>query len=227
MFFSHCCTAQTITYTYKNNEANLIFDLIMDKKDKEISEWRMIINAKGEIVKNNNSPFFHKKNKFYFFDKTLSRRINVIDEPEIIWDLSNKNEIKNILGFTCYLAKATFRGRHYIAYYTQEIPVSNGPWKFNNLPGLVLSVESKDGSYSFQTTEINLDKSGNVQSDLSNYIDQENFFAWEEYLQIYNEDVEAFISEEFCDCETDGLNSIKVSKIEIMNEALNVHGINY
>lgn len=72
LFFSHCCTAQTVTYTYKNNEANLTFDLIMDKNDKEISEWRMIINAKGEIVKKNNSPFFHKKNKFYFFDKTLS-----------------------------------------------------------------------------------------------------------------------------------------------------------
>ncbi|HUH36060.1 MAG TPA: GLPGLI family protein [Moheibacter sp.] len=199
----------------------------MDKNDKEISEWRMIINAKGEIVKKNNSPFFHKKNKFYFFDKTLSRRIHVTDEPEITWDLSNKNETKNILGFTCYPAKATFRGRDYIAYYTQEIPGANGPWKFNNLPGLVLSVESKDGSYSFQTTEINLEKSEDVQSNLNDYIEQYSFIDWGKYLQIYNEDIEAFILEEFCDCETDGLNTIKVSKIEIMNEALNVHGINY
>ena len=43
----------------------------------------------------------------------------------------------------------------------------------------------------------------------------------------YGNIVETFILEEFCDCETDGLNTIKVSKIEIMNEALNVHGINY
>ena len=38
------------------------------------------------------------------------------------------------------LAKTTFKGRNYFAWYSIEIPINSGPYKFNGLPGLVVEL---------------------------------------------------------------------------------------
>jgi GLPGLI family protein len=58
--------------------------------------------------------------------------------PQIKWKLVN--ETKQISKFNCQKATTTFRGRNYIAWFTTEIPISMGPWKFNGLPGLILEL---------------------------------------------------------------------------------------
>lgn len=55
-----------------------------------------------------------------------------------------------ILTYRCQKASCYFRGRHYTAWYTMEIPVSEGPWKLCGLPGLILKAEDSRGHYSFQ-----------------------------------------------------------------------------
>lgn len=54
------------------------------------------------------------------------------------WVMSDST--KAILGYTCQKAECDFRGRHYVAWFSTEIPVYDGPWKFNGLPGLILEV---------------------------------------------------------------------------------------
>lgn len=56
--------------------------------------------------------------------------------PKLDWVLSN--EKKEINSIECFLAKATFRGRMYHAWYAPEIPSTFGPWKLNGLPGLIV-----------------------------------------------------------------------------------------
>lgn len=56
---------------------------------------------------------------------------------------------RNILGYSCQKAVCNFRGRHYIGWFTTEIPVSNGPWKFSGLPGLLVEVYDKNNDYWF------------------------------------------------------------------------------
>lgn len=55
-----------------------------------------------------------------------------------------------VLSYLCHKAACHFRGRTYTAWYTLEVPVSEGPWKFCGLPGLILKVEDSRGHYSFQ-----------------------------------------------------------------------------
>ena len=43
--------------------------------------------------------------------------------------------------YTCKKATTHFRGRDYIAWFTTDIPIVAGPWKFNGLPGLVIDIE--------------------------------------------------------------------------------------
>lgn len=58
------------------------------------------------------------------------------DMPEMEWNLTDST--KSILGMTCYMATCSFRGRDYTVWFTPDIPVMAGPWKFSGLPGLIL-----------------------------------------------------------------------------------------
>lgn len=63
------------------------------------------------------------------------------------WVMSDST--KAILGYTCQKAECDFRGRHYIAWFSTEIPLCDGPWKFNGLPGLILEVYDSKMFYHF------------------------------------------------------------------------------
>ncbi|WP_313374203.1 GLPGLI family protein [Chishuiella sp.] len=60
------------------------------------------------------------------------------------WELSSSEKTIEIQGYKCNEAKLNFRGSTYVAYYTNQIPTTFGPWKFKGLPGLILKVESQE-----------------------------------------------------------------------------------
>ena len=58
------------------------------------------------------------------------------------WELKDGN--KTILGYKCQQATTQFAGRKYTAWFTMELPIDAGPYKFSGLPGLILEVEESD-----------------------------------------------------------------------------------
>jgi GLPGLI family protein len=72
--------------------------------------------------------------------------------PEIEWKL--ENEEKSINGYVCQKATTTFLGRCYTAWFTSEIPLSNGPWKLGGLPGLILQASDIQNHYFFECVGI-------------------------------------------------------------------------
>nr|WP_293460204.1 GLPGLI family protein [Prevotella sp.] len=50
------------------------------------------------------------------------------------------DSIKNILGYNCQKATCKFRGRSWTAWFALDVPISDGPWKFYGLPGLIMEV---------------------------------------------------------------------------------------
>jgi GLPGLI family protein len=58
----------------------------------------------------------------------------------------------------CQKATCTFRGRKYVAWFTMNIPISNGPWKFGGLPGLILKIYDTDNIYVFECVGIEYHK---------------------------------------------------------------------
>ena len=73
--------------------------------------------------------------------------------PSQEWTMTD--ETKEVLGYECNSAKCSFRGRDYIAYYTDKIPVADGPWKFGGLPGFIMEVRDASNQYSFICVGIN------------------------------------------------------------------------
>ncbi len=72
------------------------------------------------------------------------------------WEIAD--DTKDILGYTCQKATCMFRGRNYEAWFTMDIPVSNGPWKFAGLPGLILNIADTDNHYVFECSGIETPK---------------------------------------------------------------------
>jgi len=76
--------------------------------------------------------------------------IFLYDEPLSLMDWKMSFETKEILGYQCFKAECDFRGRHWTAWFTMQIPVQDGPWKFSGLPGLILQMEESRGYYAFR-----------------------------------------------------------------------------
>jgi len=84
----------------------------------------------------------------------------------IVWKL--ENDMKILKDFKAQKATADFGGRQWIAWFTKDIPLSEGPYKFHGLPGLILEIKDTKEEYIF-----NLVKSSNLKStyDTSNFLE--------------------------------------------------------
>ncbi len=54
-----------------------------------------------------------------------------------------------IIGYRCQLAKTKFKGRTWYAWYAEDIPMQEGPWKLCGLPGLILKAYDENKEYIF------------------------------------------------------------------------------
>ncbi|WP_123912758.1 GLPGLI family protein [Chryseobacterium pennipullorum] len=82
--------------------------------------------------------------KYYFklrdvYKVTVSQALN--------WRIENQVEKK--FGFACQKATLYHKGRHWEAWFTQEIPLLEGPYIFKGLPGLIVYMKDSTGSYEF------------------------------------------------------------------------------
>lgn len=68
------------------------------------------------------------------------------------WILGSNN--CKVLGYDCLNATGDFHGKKWMAQYTEDIPISAGPWKLGGLPGLILKAEDKDGIHSFEAVQV-------------------------------------------------------------------------
>lgn len=67
--------------------------------------------------------------------------------PDFGWELTDS--VKTILGYECKGARCSFRGRDWMVYYAEDIPVMEGPWKLCGLPGLIMEAQAAGDEYSF------------------------------------------------------------------------------
>lgn len=72
------------------------------------------------------------------------------------WKIGTKH--KEILGYNCL--EASFRedsATTMVAWFSPQLPVSNGPSDYQGLPGMILQVDVNDGLRMFTASEIKLD----------------------------------------------------------------------
>src|SRR5690606_19906374 len=94
----------------------------------------------------------HLKNKIEMIQSIPSKKFLITDELNYTWQITN--ETKKIKDYTCYKATTTFRGNTFEAWFTPDIPINAGPWKWYGLPGLIVEATDKDQSVVFKLEKI-------------------------------------------------------------------------
>ena len=77
----------------------------------------------------------------------------------IPWEI--KEDTISVLGYLCTKANCDFGGRIYTAWFTQDIPINEGPYKFYGLPGMILKIEDSEKLFQFEA--IGLEKLENAE----------------------------------------------------------------
>ena len=78
-------------------------------------------------------------------------------QPTFKWTMST--DTMSIMGYHCQKAECDYGGRHWTAWFSPEIPLNYGPYKFNGLPGLIMKIEDTSRHYSFEFASIDEDPS--------------------------------------------------------------------
>ncbi|RBQ03794.1 GLPGLI family protein [Pedobacter miscanthi] len=120
------------------------------KSETEISE---IV-----VVKSKKPSFVYKDlrlNKLIVSDFIISKQYIIADTlNNFKWKITSEH--KKILGYTCTKANLNFRGRNYVVWFTEQVPLPLGPWKFGGLPGLIVKVTDSEVKFDYELTGINL-----------------------------------------------------------------------
>lgn len=72
----------------------------------------------------------------------------ILDERKIEWKILPEKQ--KIGEWNAQKATAEFAGRKWVAWYAEDIPLPDGPYKFHGLPGLIVKVEDTRGYHSFE-----------------------------------------------------------------------------
>ena len=94
-------------------------------------------------------PCTHYKN---FKTKEILSECSGMQEGEFIkssisdYDWKYSDDTDTILGYLCHSAYYFIKGKKTTAWYTQEIPIMDGPKKLSGLPGLILKYETSSGT---------------------------------------------------------------------------------
>lgn len=142
--------AKPMTFSYVFSEKKSIQNLISVEKTSIDTTYIEKYGKKYETTStvNRSSSITYYKNfdlKKYKVLFTRNEKETNVKEilPSFNWKLINENKIIN--GFTCKKATTTntaFKSNQSIvAWYTDEIPVNDGPMHYNGLPGFIIQIE--------------------------------------------------------------------------------------
>lgn len=161
-------------YNYENDDMQL---LIGDKVSYFYSatyrayeeELRKSVDANNIAIPTSTSARGSISMDFYrnyptgkstYLDKVIREKFRIIEpleQPQ--WDII-ADSTKQILDYHCQMARCSFKGRTWTAWFTTDIPLDNGPWKLCGLPGLILRAYDSKQQYIFDCVGMKQAKEG-------------------------------------------------------------------
>ncbi|WP_405377212.1 GLPGLI family protein [Nonlabens sp. Asnod3-A02] len=100
----------------------------------------------------NSYPYSIKtiKNDVVFTSKVSDQYFKYEEQLQFKWNITDS--IRKINSYTCQLATTTYAGRSWNAWFTQDIPMDVGPYKFKGLPGCIVEMNDTDNIFKYSLT---------------------------------------------------------------------------
>ncbi len=133
-FFLDCGGSVSLFYSYDRMLADSVW------KANKLAGKPSYSGYNGNVFGSNQKIYKDFTNNSLTLVDKISKDSFKVDEelPEFNWVLCD--EWKEISQYKVRKATCSFRGRDYEAWYAPDIPISDGPWKFRGLPGLIFEV---------------------------------------------------------------------------------------
>ena len=131
------------------------YDRTKEIKDSLIQIKRKTMNLDfSDLPKGGRFPFSYYKNypsigksiQLESVGTTDYQCTENVETPD--WQLI-PDSTADIIGYHCQLAKTQFKGRTWFAWYAEDVPLQEGPWKLIGLPGLILKAYDENKEYTF------------------------------------------------------------------------------
>lgn len=123
------------------------------KRDSLMDRMRATRNFDREQMQNlrSNLQFIIEKdilNQNMIYKSRIGRdQYSYNETPAFDWKILP--ETVKIGDYDTQKAETRFGGRTWYAWFTQQVPFQDGPYKFSGLPGLIVKVQDEKGDYSF------------------------------------------------------------------------------
>lgn len=92
----------------------------------------------------------------------------------LAWEISN--ETKTYEEYEVQKATTSFAGRDYVAWFTLEIPIADGPYVFSGLPGLIVELYDTEEHYIFSLLSVEkLSEPKNFELNMRNKVSKNKF----------------------------------------------------
>ncbi len=137
----------TDSATYLTQGRNLDINTAVAEVRKSLKGVRNSTIAMYRIYKN------HPGRGMMSFTAFDDKYYKVQQKMRMNWKLEAKADTV-ILGFHCQKACITYAGRDWVAWYSPQIPLPDGPYKFNGLPGLILRISDTRKQHCFALNAI-------------------------------------------------------------------------
>src|SRR5690625_189275 len=102
----------------------------------------------------NASVFKDLNNAEIWIQQGLARDQFLYQEPSVPLQWEFTDESKMIEQYMALKATTSFGGRDYVAWFTLEVPILDGPYVFSGLPGLILELYDTKKDYHFNLASI-------------------------------------------------------------------------
>ncbi|SHE38246.1 GLPGLI family protein [Psychroflexus salarius] len=165
--------------TFEEVQAKLIFNAKAAKyavRKQLQNDFNQKSNFFEKHAGGKSTYYYDNEKKIAYYTSTLINKTNVVYERE--WKILKESE--EILGFRCYKAELILdqEGKMFV-WFTNEIPYPYGPLRFNNLPGLILKAEVKNGLITYLATNIKTKRKNKPIIEETDH----RFMSEEEYMK--------------------------------------------
>lgn len=133
---------------------NMVLDINPD--DVQFYNYKYVEIDSINISKGQNSQMWDTSTSVNIRQKNSDKNTNLLyindvfsveTVDKINWTLNT--DTKKIANYTLQKATASFGGRNWTAWFTQDIPFSEGPYKFRGLPGLIFQINDDKDNFEF------------------------------------------------------------------------------
>ena len=100
----------------------------------------------------------------------VSENYNYDEKADLKWNITSEKE--KIGSYSTQKAMTDFGGRTWTAWFTAEIPIQDGPYKFSGLPGLIVKLEDSGHHYIWLLVA-NKKLSQDISTNKLNYLEEQ------------------------------------------------------